>query len=340
VDTLRSDTIRELVDSIDESSWLMDLEKLASYNRFCLGNDIDSATVYLHHRLQSIGKGSKLDVQNQSFPIGGNSDRRAGINVLATLPAASDIVADRILVIGAHYDSISEKPLVSAPGAEDNAAGIAALLQLAKIFCDHPPLSTRIIFACYSGEELGLYGSAFQAQQLVDEGLSSKVILAHIMDMVAYRSATSPVPQVLLETSLEFIYLKNIYTAAAEIYAEDGLETVYSTDPFGSDHVSFIERGMPSLLTIDGDWDKYPSYHRTTDTVDKINVPIAMDILRMNVAALADMMGYGDESFVVPSSPMEIETSNSKSTTGSSGASSFSGSSIVAILLFLSTFVF
>jgi len=107
------------------------------------------------------------------------------------------------------------------------------------------------------------------------------------MDMVAYQAETSRIPEVLLESTSKYSSVFQVYTSAANQYCIFGLQTVYSTNPFGSDHVPYLERGMPALLVIDNDWDIYPYYHRTTDTSNRLDLKIAMDILRMNVASLA-----------------------------------------------------
>jgi hypothetical protein len=66
-----------------------------------------------------------------------------------------------------------------------------------------------------------------------------------------------------------------------------GLSTFTSYNPWGSDHVPFINQGISSILTIDHDWSDYPSYHRTGDTIDKVSREMGTAILQMNAGALA-----------------------------------------------------
>lgn len=104
-----------------------------------------------------------------------------------------------------------------------------------------------------------------------------------------------------MESSDAYQYLFTPYTSAASLYT-NSLGTVYSSNPFGSDHVPYINRDIPALLCIDNDWDKYPDYHKTTDTFNKLNIPIATDILRMNAATLAEYANATFGKHYVPSS--------------------------------------
>jgi aminopeptidase-like protein len=52
----------------------------------------------------------------------------------------------------------------------------------------------------------------------------------------------------------------------------------------------FIDNNIPAILTIDNDWGDYPSYHRSSDTIDKVSRDMGAAILRMNAAALAGML--------------------------------------------------
>jgi hypothetical protein len=87
-------------------------------------------------------------------------------NVFATLHGTDPASADRVYVVSAHYDSRVTDVLNAtddAPGANDDASGIDAVLELARVFAQHPTEAT-IVFAAFPGEEQGLYGSDHFAQ--------------------------------------------------------------------------------------------------------------------------------------------------------------------------------
>jgi Zn-dependent M28 family amino/carboxypeptidase len=93
-------------------------------------------------------------------------------NVLATLHGTDPTSADRVYVVSGHYDSRRTDVLDGtgdAPGANDDASGVSAVIELARVVAKHPTDST-IVFAAFAGEEQGLYGSDHFAQVAKDAG--------------------------------------------------------------------------------------------------------------------------------------------------------------------------
>jgi hypothetical protein len=98
-------------------------------------------------------------------------------NILATLPGTDPTARSRFYVVSAHYDDRVTDVLNltdDAPGADADASGVAAVLELARIMAAHPAKAT-IVFALFDGEEQGLYGSAFSAAQLKAAGPTTNV---------------------------------------------------------------------------------------------------------------------------------------------------------------------
>lgn len=263
------------VGEVDVARWLADVTTLASWNRYTHGTGIAAARTWLVQRFQALPGAS---VSTQSFQVLGTT----AYNVIARLTGVTN--PDEWLIVGGHYDSISQTPALTAPGAEDNASGCAGVLELARIFTAHPPGPT-MLFICYAGEEQGFYGSEAHAASLVAAGNASKVRAVLDMDMIGYTADADL--DCLLETSAPFAPLAEVLAAAADAYTP--LRIVTSLKPYGSDHVPYLERGISAVLTIENDWDDYADYHRTTDTPDKIapSLVMAEQILRMNVGAVA-----------------------------------------------------
>ncbi len=266
-----------IVDAVDSDRWFAAVVALAGWNRWTHGTEIHDARDWLVARF---GELPGVTVTTQSFQVGSTT----AWNVLATLPGLGD--TGRLLVVGGHYDSTSQSPQVAAPGAEDNASGCAGVLELARIFTVWRPQVT-IVFACYSGEEQGLYGGAAHAQSLVAAGLAPTVALMLNMDMIGYTADADL--DVLIETNTTHAGRLADFQAAAATFTD--LRVVTSLYASGSDHVPFLQRGMPAVLTIENDYSIYPHYHRTTDLPGALTPVMAENILRMNaavVAALAD----------------------------------------------------
>ncbi|MBK7977822.1 MAG: M28 family peptidase [Deltaproteobacteria bacterium] len=265
------------VDDVEVTRWFADVTTLASWNRYTYGAGIASARTWLVQRFEALPGAA---VSTQAFQVNGTTAH----NVIARFTGAT--APDDWLIVGGHYDSTSQAPATSAPGAEDNASGCAGVLEMARVFAAHPPGPT-LLFVCYAGEEQGLYGSEAHAAWLVTSGNAAKVRAVFDMDMIGYSGDADL--DCLLETGAAFASLLDVYAAAAEAYTP--LRIVTSLDPYGSDHVPYLERGMGAVLAIENDWDTYADYHRTTDTPDKLapSLIVGEQILRMNVAALATL---------------------------------------------------
>jgi Zn-dependent M28 family amino/carboxypeptidase len=103
------------------------------------------------------------------------------------------------------------------------------------------------------------------------------------MDMIANKN--SAVPTVLLEgATVSSSRMDDLATAAATY---TGLKVETSLNPFASDHVPFINAGIPAVLTIEGADSANGHIHTATDTLNFLDWALAAEILRMNVAALA-----------------------------------------------------
>ncbi len=270
--------VEELLDEVDDQRWFDDVVALAGFNRYTHGPEIDAARDWLVQQLEIL---PGLAVTTESFPVGGTT----AWNVIATLPGSRR--PEDLYIVGAHYDAISEAPQTAAPGAEDNASGCAGVLEMARVFTAQPPAAT-VLFICYSGEEQGLFGSEDHASDLMAAGLDDEVKAVLIMDMVGYTIDADL--DCLLETSSANAALAEAFAAAADF---TDLRIVISYNPFGSDHVPYLNRGMPALLAIENDWDQYPCYHRTCDLPAEITFAMGREILRMNVAAMGRMIDFG-----------------------------------------------
>jgi Zn-dependent M28 family amino/carboxypeptidase len=105
-------------------------------------------------------------------------------NVVATLHGTDPTAKDRVYVVGGHYDSRVTDVLnatADAPGANDDASGTSATLELARVIAPHPTDAT-IVFIAYAGEEQGLFGSDHIAQAAKDRGWNVQGVLN--MDIV------------------------------------------------------------------------------------------------------------------------------------------------------------
>jgi hypothetical protein len=264
-------------DAVDPERWRATVADLAAFRTRYVGTDgLAAARDYLAAQFAALG----LTVTTPQIDVGGD---RAN-NVVAELRGATR--PDDVYIVCGHYDSISEQPGSVAPGAEDNGSGAAAVVELARVFAANPPAAT-IRFIDFAGEEEGLFGSKQYVDAEESTGDAAKIKAVINMDMIAF-SRDSDL-DVLLETGDVGRDLQAALADAAA--AVTSLRVVTSLHPFGSDHVPFIRAGIPCVLTIENDWDEYPDYHTSRDTMDNVRLDMGGQVIRMNAATLGRLAG-------------------------------------------------
>lgn len=249
----------------------------------------------------------RLQVSRHCF----THDQRVLTNVVATLPASGEDV-EGIVVVSAHLDSTAKEEsdycgsIDPAPGADDNASGIAGVLAAAHAFASLESLRTQrreIRFLLFNCEEHGRVGSIKYAE--AQAALGAKIVGVFQMDMIGYDR--QPPSHFELHAGFPFIDLPNAADVEAGCARLASLvehlcdvspslppAQVFSAfdDPAGgrSDHTSFQAAGYPACLATQdffpghgSDGELNPNYHRSTDT--EINARYAADIARVVAAA-------------------------------------------------------
>jgi len=257
-------------------------------NRYTHGNDHLKGADYVEERFEDFG----YVVQRQEFSVSGSPTQ----NLLAVKLGTTS--ADEIVVVGGHYDSISEAvspgnpDLGAAPGAEDNASGTVGVLMLAELFAELETERT-IHFIAFGGEEQGLHGSQHYVSEAVSNG--DDVVAALTMDMISNWSSNY---SVIIEGETEWESLMSIFENAVQTYTNIGYRKDYFS--FGSDHVPFQQANIPAFLAIDWDYPSYEAYHQSDDTLDKVEGELGIEIVKAMAVALADVAGASDSSTPAP----------------------------------------
>jgi hypothetical protein len=147
-----------------------------------------------------------------------------------------------------------------APGADDNASGIAVLLEAARLLANES-FEFDIYFVAFQGEELGLLGSAAFADSIASAG--QEVLAVLNLDMVAYSLSRKQLDIVANENSE---WLADFLLETRELFVPDLIATKY-VEFFGrSDHASFWAVGIDAVLLIEDKRVTYPPYHTFQDT--------------------------------------------------------------------------
>ena len=232
-------------------------------------------------------------------------------NVLAYLPGKSE----QYIIIGAHYDHLGRGDSNSLapsqigqihPGADDNASGTAGVLELARLFAPlKGQLDRGILFMNFSGEELGLLGSAYWVKNPTMP-LDRCVAMIN-MDMIG-RIRDNKIFIGGVGTGSTFVPILE----AAQKKTDFKIE--YSPGGYSaSDHTSFVSQKIPVLFFFSG---LHADYHKPSDTWDKINAPSAAQLLNM-VAEV--MLQIAD----APQPPQFVVVEEKKSMGGISGTGGY-----------------
>jgi Zn-dependent M28 family amino/carboxypeptidase len=128
--------------------------------------------------------GGRMNVQKQSFEQP-KADRIASpvtiTNVVATLKGTQPEAQERIYVVSGHYDSMcgsATNATCDAPGANDDASGTVAVLEMARVMAKHE-FEATIVFMAVAGEEQGLYGSTYFAEQAKQKSMNIEGMLTN-----------------------------------------------------------------------------------------------------------------------------------------------------------------
>ncbi|HAM53130.1 MAG TPA: hypothetical protein DCP92_21440 [Nitrospiraceae bacterium] len=208
-------------------------------------------------------------------------------NVIAEVKSSQD-AKDGIVVIGAHYDTV-----IGTPGADDNASGVAGLLELARLTALRP-LQRTVRFVAFSLEEPPVFmtsrmGSHVYAKSLKDEGI--RVVGMICLEMLGYycdRSGCQYYPFSIFrwfypDTGNYIAFVGNIasrsftnklkrsFTSVSSLPLEslNAVSIIPGVD--FSDHRSFWKFGYPAFMVTDTAFYRNPNYHGPTDTPETLD---------------------------------------------------------------------
>lgn len=227
-----------------------------------------------------------------------------GKNVVGILPGSDPELAGEIVLISAHYDHLPPKWFSYYPGACDNAAAVAALLEIAESLSQRKTRPKRTVcFAFFDAEEKACLGSfAFTCREDYDD---ERVVAAINMDMLG-RDLLDAVENLLVVTGTE--HYRPIRQLAAKACEEQSLDFLgLEADLIGpvGDHTAFVSSRRPVLFFSCG---INKDYHEPTDTADKLNY----DKLRREAGAIEQtllMLADGEaELFARSPAPITQDT--------------------------------
>ncbi|MDF2867251.1 MAG: peptidase [Gammaproteobacteria bacterium] len=241
--------------------------------------------------------------ENQQYMI----DNKLVQNIAVELSGSS--LADEIIIVGAHYDSI-----LGSPGANDNGSGMAVLLELSRLLAQKKLLRT-VRFVAFTNKELPFFGTLDMGSYVYASRAKARdehIIAMLSLDTLGYysddkESQAYPVPALnyWYPTVANFIaFVGNIGSyplikkvmGAFRHYAQfpsEGLAAPTWIKGIGSsDQVSFWQHDYPGIMITDTASFRYPYYHTANDTPDKIDYCRTARVADGLARAVADLAGY------------------------------------------------
>lgn len=276
--------ITGIVDRIDPQRLSQSLDALAGFGtRWTYSDAVTGVPDWIHRQFADMGYDPTGTIF-QPFSMPGGITQR---NVLCG-PLDDD--AGYILVC-AHYDSLSEQAATLAPGADDNASGIAVMLEAARILRTAPE-GQRVRYAAFGGEEQGLFGSQECAEIAHDEGWPIDLVIN--LDMLGFQDPARPGHTVVEydqgnRNPTNDAASKAFGLLMAQAAADYTDLTVEHTDIWNSDYIPFEAKGYACIGVFEAA--ENPFYHQSTDTVATLDPAHLAEITRMLVATICTING-------------------------------------------------
>jgi hypothetical protein len=234
--------------------------------------NLERAAAYI----RSVFGRTRARVQDQAFQVRGRTYR----NVIAELGPETG----PLLVVGAHYDTFGD--FGPNPGADDNASGVAGLLELARLLSGRRLLS-QVELVAYTNEEPPWFGSPWMGSAVHARSLKGRDVGGMIcLEMIGYFTKTQPAPNLLLRLLYprrgDFIAVAGRWSdrALTRQVKRAILGTGFPTRSFtaprdagidASDQRSYWDQGIPAVMVTDTADIRNPHYHAPGDTAGTLD---------------------------------------------------------------------
>jgi Zn-dependent M28 family amino/carboxypeptidase len=288
--------IQKIIDNVSSNNIKEKLNKLSSFHtRHSKSTIINDAAEWLLNEFKNIGYSNAFyhtyntNIDNKEYQLKNVICEKKGEN-------------DKIIIICAHYDCIMEDLQdhnSRAPGANDNASGVSAILEMARMLINET-LSYTIQFVLFSGEEQGLHGSVHYSKFIKENNLQLFRLIN--LDMIGYPQLNPDIIVIERDNNTESIHNRvaendQLSIETGDIMArmaknnnlEFNLDSIYD-----SDYEPFEAKGYVVIGAYDGSAEnENPHYHNSSDTPSLIDWDYLTSVTKM---VLATVLTLGKEN--------------------------------------------
>ncbi len=231
-------------------------------------------------KMQKKGKSKAVSIPvNLKIKLGKSANTLKGHNVLGYIEGSDPVLKKELVVVTAHYDHLGRRGQDIYNGADDNGSGTSTVLEVAQALAEAKAKGEgprrSVLCMLVTGEEKGLLGSQYYTERPIFP-LENTVVDINV-DMVGRvdeKYADNPNYIYVIGSNRLSTALHDINEQMNTVYTQLTLDYTYNApdDPnryyYRSDHYNFAEKGIPAIFYFNG---THPDYHRTSDTVEKIN---------------------------------------------------------------------
>jgi len=260
-----------------------------------LGITIDSVRTLINNNRNTLENQLRLiDAKSINYKIDIKKEELTTENVIGVMKGTES--PNEWIVLSAHYDHIGKKDSAIFYGADDNASGVAGLLEIAEAFSfgvqkGYRP-SKSLIFLLTSGEEKGLWGSKYFVNSPIFKEI--KIVANLNMDMIGRVDTLHSNGGNYLYVKGDSIISKKLFPFFQNSKIKDNpiqIETLRlskgSHALTNSDHASFLEKNIPSVTITSG---VHCDYHKPSDTYDQISFDIITDRVKLIYRVICEII--------------------------------------------------
>ncbi|MFC1761497.1 M20/M25/M40 family metallo-hydrolase [Planctomycetota bacterium] len=221
---------------------------------------------------KALSKHTEIDIRMKGFDqieeYSAEKGNNVARNVLAKIKGTDPELKYQYIIMGGHLDHLGMRNGYVYNGADDNASGTAAVLEIARVLseADFKPKRT-IIFCCWTGEEIGLFGSNYYVSRPCDSVAVDRIVAYFNLDMVGLGNRIQAPGALNFPTIWDVIKRDQDKDVMSVIDPRTG-------GPGGSDHSAFISKGIEAMALMTTPWGDHPDYHKPEDDTAKIDPEI------------------------------------------------------------------
>jgi Zn-dependent M28 family amino/carboxypeptidase len=247
---------------------------------------INAAAYFIENKFKTYGIQPYFSTYRDTFQVG----ELDAYNVVGYLEGNDKILKDQFVIVGAHYDHIGLRKTTEtdsiANGANDNAAGTAGVLAMAKYFASKKNNKRSLLFVLFSAEEKGLEGSKHLAKKLKEQNLDLYTMFN--IEMIGVPMKDKTYEAYLTGHKLSNMSEKmNTYSNDQNFIGFYEMAETYELFKRSDNHPFYLEFNIPAQTISTSD--DYIHYHQVGDEIDKLDYNHMANMINKIIPAIEQM---------------------------------------------------